>query len=124
MSIADRAKRGRWFTAKPSDLASATPSNTESPLATNGFLSTLLLPEERAALRQVNVRLTELAIAQCEAGGGAANQVAFGSQACTTLADDYWSSPSHDFVPFLVGVKNKYDPTDLFQFAQSIPLAV
>jgi hypothetical protein len=34
----------------------------------------------------------------------------------------YWSSPSHDFVPFLIGVKNKYDPCDVFQFAQSVPL--
>ena len=36
----------------------------------------------------------------------------------------YWSSPTHDFVPFLIGVKNKYDPTDVFQFAQSVPLAL
>lgn len=36
----------------------------------------------------------------------------------------YWSSPNHDFVPFLVGVKNKYDQNDLFKFAQSIPLKV
>jgi Berberine and berberine like len=36
----------------------------------------------------------------------------------------YWSSPAHDFVPFLIGVKNKYDPHDLFKFAQSIPLAL
>jgi hypothetical protein len=33
----------------------------------------------------------------------------------------YWSSPAHDFVPFLIGVKNKYDSTDVFKFAQSIP---
>jgi hypothetical protein len=36
----------------------------------------------------------------------------------------YWSSPTHDFVPFLIGVKNKYDPCDLFKFAQSIPLSL
>ena len=33
----------------------------------------------------------------------------------------YWSSPAHDFVPFLLDVKQQYDPHDLFKFAQSIP---
>lgn len=36
----------------------------------------------------------------------------------------YWSSTSHDFVPFLIGVKNKYDPYDVFWGAQSIPLSL
>lgn len=26
---------------------------------------------------------------------------------------EYWSSPQHDFVEFLVKVKNRYDPDDL-----------
>jgi hypothetical protein len=38
----------------------------------------------------------------------------------------YWSSQitKLDFVDFLVKVKNQYDPDDLFQFAQSIPLTM
>ena len=36
----------------------------------------------------------------------------------------YWKSPMHDFVPFLVGVKQKYDPDDVFKGAQTIPVAL
>jgi FAD/FMN-containing dehydrogenase len=36
----------------------------------------------------------------------------------------YWSSPTHDFVPFLLDVKARYDPDDVFWHVQSIPLTL
>ncbi|MGH7341992.1 MAG: FAD-binding protein, partial [Candidatus Rokuibacteriota bacterium] len=64
----------------------ARPDGTTA-LATNGYLSSILPLADRVALREINVRLTRLAIDQCEAGGGAANQVAFGTLICLALAD-------------------------------------
>jgi hypothetical protein len=67
----------------------------DTALATNGFLSSILPLADRAALREINVRLTQLAIDQCEAGGGAANQIAFGTLICRSLAE----FAAHDVFP-------------------------
>jgi hypothetical protein len=70
-------------------------SSSDTPLATNGFLSSLLPLEDRTALREINVQLTELAIQQCGAGGGAANVIQFGTLHCLALAD----LAAHDVFP-------------------------
>jgi len=56
-------------------------------LATNGYLSSILPLGDQVQLRRINVRLTQLAIDQCAAGGGAANQIDFGTNICVALAD-------------------------------------
>jgi hypothetical protein len=59
----------------------------DAALATNGYLASILPLADRAALREINVRLTQRAIEQCEAGGGAANQIQYGTLICLALAD-------------------------------------
>ncbi len=84
-------KQTRWF---PS-VAHLRPQRTETPadkqpcdvpLATNGDLTSILSSMDRAALRKINISLTQLAIQQCCADGGAANIIDFGSMACVALA--------------------------------------
>ena len=77
---------GRFPAAASTGERVGTPSG-ETTLATSGYLSSLLPLADRAALREINVRLTRLAIDQCGAGGGAANQIDFGTPVCLALAD-------------------------------------
>ena len=81
--------------AAASTDASALVAGETTALATNGYLSSILPLADRAALRAINVRLTQLAIEQCEAGGGAANQIAFGTIICVALA----TFAAHDVFP-------------------------
>jgi hypothetical protein len=71
----------------PAAARVGTPSDGTTALATNGYLSSILPLADRAALREINIRLTQLAIDQCAAGGGAANQIQFGTLICLALAD-------------------------------------
>jgi hypothetical protein len=71
------------------------PGGGETALATNGYLSAILPLADQAALREINVRITQLAIDQCAAGGGARNQVEFGTLICLALAD----FATHDVFP-------------------------
>ena len=40
---------------------------------------------------------------------------------CLDYVSAYWSSPAHDFVPFLIEVKNRYDGDDLFPLRAEHP---
>lgn len=82
-----RLENVRWFPGKTATGKGAGAPAGDVALATNGFLSALLLPEDRDRLRQINTRLTEIAIDQCGAEGGAANQIDFGTPICLALAD-------------------------------------
>lgn len=65
-------EKARWFPAKIATGFEAGALSGDTPLATNGFLSAMLPPEDRERLREINVRLTEMAIAQCGAAARAA----------------------------------------------------
>ena len=207
--LPDYLRHVTWFPGTRFDRPSSVPGVTPP---TNGIVTSMLSPDDRAAVRRMNVALTEEAIRQCGLWIGVRNQIEFGTQVANALdefqshgvtpdllrklsadhdivfpsvqrlASDrfvvplravvdpqhrvfahgvdgltdtldpfvsdtawsgipdlqlgsqtanpprldyvkaYWSSPTHDFVPFLIEVKNEYDPDDLFQFAQSVPL--
>jgi FAD binding domain len=80
---------------RTANVGAPPPGGGETALATNGYLSAILPIADQAALREINVRLTQLAIDQCAAGGGARNQVEFGTLICLALAD----FATHDVFP-------------------------
>ncbi|MBV9109897.1 MAG: FAD-binding oxidoreductase, partial [Gemmatimonadetes bacterium] len=90
------ARRAAWF---PAEALAGASSNTgtagDSGLVTNAYLWSSLPLGDQEALREMNVRLTEMAIEQCAAGGVAANQVDFGSIICLALAE----FAAHDVFP-------------------------
>jgi hypothetical protein len=69
-------KRAGWFpgVAFTRTQPVGTPPG-DTTLATSGYLSSILPLADRAAMREINVRLTQGAIDQCVAEGGAANQI-------------------------------------------------
>jgi hypothetical protein len=89
------ARRAAWFPAEALAGASSTVTAGDSGLVTNAYLWSSLPLDDQEALRAMNVRLTEMAIEQCASGGGAANQVEFGSISCLALAE----FAAHDVFP-------------------------
>jgi hypothetical protein len=77
-------KRATCF---PTVAFSHTYPSGDIALATNGYLSSILPLADRTALREISFHLTQQAIDQCGAEGGAANQVQFGSMICLALAE-------------------------------------
>jgi hypothetical protein len=65
-----------WFRATGSRQQQAPPMGFTA--ASNGIVSSMLTPTDRAALRAMNVNLTREAIAQCEASIGVRNQIESG----------------------------------------------
>ena len=86
-------------------FASATTDQTASTVASNGYLSSLLPFEDREALRHINIRLTKLAIQQCNLNE-VANQVVFDTLICAALA----AFAVHDVSPDdLVALSREFD---------------
>jgi hypothetical protein len=82
------ARRARWFPAAESARAAQDrPTAADSGLVTNAYLWSSLPLDDQAKLREINHTLTRMAIDQCAMGGGAANQVEYGSQIGTALAE-------------------------------------
>ncbi|HKP74306.1 MAG TPA: FAD-binding protein, partial [Longimicrobiaceae bacterium] len=81
------ARRAAWFPLPEGSRATGAASAGGDGLVTNAYLWSSLPLADQAALREINVTLTGMAIEQCASGGGAANQVDFGSLFCLALAE-------------------------------------
>jgi hypothetical protein len=76
---------GAFVAQADSGAPDALPASVDdTPVATNGYLSSLLAPGDRLALRRINVRLTQLTIQQCSIDT-VANQIAFDTLICEYL---------------------------------------
>jgi hypothetical protein len=94
-------------------FAAASSGHTASGAASNGYLSSLLPLEDRLALREINVRLTQLAIRQSVADG-VANQILFG----TSIGEALATFLAHDVVPeHLLRLSRDFDVVFLWSLA-------
>ena len=84
-TLEELAARAAWFPG--ADRARSGRATDDVRLATSGYLTSILPPEDREALREINTRLTRLALEQCAALGTPANQIDYGSAICVALAE-------------------------------------